>query len=206
MTVKKEDRRVHRTRNMLHEALLDLIIEKGYEAITVQDIIDRANVGRSTFYSHFQDKEHLLKSNIGQLRDFLKQQRVHRALPEVSDGYRFGFSLAMLQHVQSHKRIYKAVAGKQSGALVMYHMHKMLADLTREEIMVLFPCTDSLTIPQDVAIQFVVNSFWSLVTWWMDQNTPYSADEMDRMFHTLTLSGITALRGENQSKSTNQTK
>jgi AcrR family transcriptional regulator len=73
MSAKKEDRRVQRTRTMLFDALLDLIIEKGYEAITVQDIIDRANVGRSTFYSHFSDKEQLLLGNIDQLRESLKQ-------------------------------------------------------------------------------------------------------------------------------------
>jgi AcrR family transcriptional regulator len=179
---------------MLYEALLDLIIEKGYEAITVQDLIDRANIGRSTFYSHFLDKEQLLLGNIGKLSEFLKQQFATRSLPEISGEYRFSFSLAMLQHVHSHKRIYKAVAGKQSGVLVLFHMQRMLVDLVREEIVVLLPSSASSSIPQDIAIEFVVNTFWSLLTWWMDQKTPYSAAEMDRMFHTLTLSGINALQ------------
>ena len=60
MATKMEDRRVQRTRALLLSALLDLIVEQGYEEITVQDIVDRANVGRSTFYAHFLDKRELL--------------------------------------------------------------------------------------------------------------------------------------------------
>jgi AcrR family transcriptional regulator len=169
------------------------MVEKGYDAITVQDLIDRANVGRSTFYSHFLDKEQLLLGSIDQLREFLKQQCDMRSLPTESSGYRFGFSLAMLQHVQSDKLIFRAVAGKQSGVLVIYHIKRMLTELAREEIAALLANTISSKIPQEVAIVFVVNTFWSILTWWMEQNTSYSAIEIDQMFHTLTLSGISAL-------------
>jgi AcrR family transcriptional regulator len=66
---KKADRRIQRTRRLLQDALVGLILEKGYEAITVQDILDRANVGRSTFYEHFYDKDDLLLSSFEFLRD-----------------------------------------------------------------------------------------------------------------------------------------
>src|SRR5690242_13310 len=65
---KAPDRRIQRTRQLLLDSLIQLILEKGYESITVQDIIDRANVGRSTFYSHFQDKEDLLLSGFESMR------------------------------------------------------------------------------------------------------------------------------------------
>lgn len=191
---KKEDRRVQRTRNMLYDALLDLMIEKGYEAITVQDIIDRANVGRSTFYSHFFDKEQLLLGSIGQLREFLKQQSANRSLSDVSGEYQFGFSLAMLQHVQSHIRIYKATVGKKGGALVLQHIQHMLADLVRDEIAMFLPYSASSPIPQDVMTDFVVNTFLTLLTWWVDRNMPCPAADMDRIFHKLTLSGLNALQ------------
>ncbi len=61
MVRQKTDRRVQRTRQLLHDALISLILQKGYDRITVQDIVDRANVGRSTFYDHFQDKDDLRK-------------------------------------------------------------------------------------------------------------------------------------------------
>lgn len=193
MPDKKEDRRVQRTRNLLHEALLDLMIEKGYDAITIQDIIDRANVGRSTFYTHFPDKEQLLLSSIGQLREFLKEQRTLRTAPVEPGEVRFGFSLPMLQHVQSHKRIYRATVGKQSGGLILHHMQRMLTELVRDEVEAMMPNPGALPIPPEIATDFVVNTFLSLLTWWMDRNMPCSANELDKIFHRLALFGIGTL-------------
>src|SRR5262245_23066722 len=70
------DRRIQRTRDLLHQALISLMIEKGYEVITVQDIIDRANVGRSTFYAHYVGKQDLLVSGLkGLSKHLLAHQR-----------------------------------------------------------------------------------------------------------------------------------
>lgn len=192
---KKEDRRVVKTRNLLHEALLDLMIEKGYEAITVQDIIDRANVGRSTFYSHFIDKEQLLESTINQLRDFLKHQStVHQSTEE----HRFGFSLAMLEHVQSNRLIYKATVSKKGGAVVLQYMQRIIADLTGDSIEQLLAETASLPVPKVVAVDFVVNTFLILLAWWVDQNIPCSATELDGIFHNMTLRGLNAFQLNNK--------
>ncbi len=69
MKTGQTDRRVQRTQALLQDALLALIEEKGYAAITVQDILDRANLGRSTFYMHYRDKDDLLVSGFEQLKD-----------------------------------------------------------------------------------------------------------------------------------------
>src|SRR5438552_11345004 len=73
MAEAKEDRRIQRTRLMLRSAMVSLIRERGFEALTVQDIIDRADVGRSTFYSHFKSKEDLLEGSVAMLRASLKK-------------------------------------------------------------------------------------------------------------------------------------
>src|SRR5512134_762137 len=73
MGAKGPDRRVQRTRQSLQDALVELIVEKGYEDITIQDVIDRANVGRSTFYTHFLDKEDLFLSEFEGLWRQLEQ-------------------------------------------------------------------------------------------------------------------------------------
>ena len=101
---------VGRTRKALKEALTDLILEKGYEGVTVQDVIDRADVGRSTFYAHFVDKDDLLMAILADLE-----------MPGLDpstwkpDDPAFGWTLALFRHFGSGKRLFKAVASSQSG-------------------------------------------------------------------------------------------
>ena len=106
---------MRRTRTLLQNAL---ILEKGYEAVTVQDIIDRANVGCSTFYAHFLDKQQLLLSRVEELYVFLAQQHAQGV---TSGGQRLSFSLAMLKHAQSYRHVYQALVGKQGGTIVFRH-------------------------------------------------------------------------------------
>src|SRR5438093_4829455 len=120
-TAKPPDRRVQRTRKLLQDALVSLMIEKGYEATTVQDIIDRANLGRATFYAHFADKETLLVSRLEDLRAML-------ALRQQAGGV-LGFSLAMFEHARGHLSLYAAIVAKESGAFVLQRIHRTIADL-----------------------------------------------------------------------------
>lgn len=192
MAAKAEDRRVQRTRKLLLDALMDLILEKGYEAVTVQDIIDRANVGRSTFYAHFVDKQQLLLSGVEQLHAFLaQQQRAPLTGPGESGERALGFSLAMFQHARGHHRIFRAI-GKQSGAIVQQHIQRVLADLVRGELAALVPRSGPSPIPLDVVVQYTVSAFLALLMWWLDQKMPCSAEEMDQTFRALALPGITA--------------
>ncbi|MGH9856414.1 MAG: TetR/AcrR family transcriptional regulator, partial [Acidobacteriota bacterium] len=82
---KRPDRRVQRTRELLRDALTSAVLEKGYEATTVQDILDRANLGRSTFYAHYRDKDELLVSGFEHLRQIFEEydgQLPHGGNPE----------------------------------------------------------------------------------------------------------------------------
>jgi AcrR family transcriptional regulator len=180
----------------LNDAFLDLIIEKGYDAITVQDLIDRANVGRTTFYSHFQDKEQLLINSINRIRELIVPIGTSRVI-EGNSVYPFHFSLAIIQHVQSHKRIYNATVGRQSGAIVLHHFKCLLRDIIFDEMTTHLLNPSTLEIPQEVVIDYMTQAFHSLLTWWLDNQTPCSATELDSMFHTLVLSGIGAyMKGE----------
>src|SRR5438034_11484824 len=102
VTARARDRRIDRTQQLLRSALLSLIQEKGFEALSVQDIIDRANVGRATFYAHFDNKEDLLASGIEGLRASLKE-RQRQALAQVpSDERLFAFSHELFVHANEH--------------------------------------------------------------------------------------------------------
>ncbi len=109
------DRRAARTRKALHLALMSLILRKDYEAITIQDIIDEADVGRSTFYGHYTGKEDLLRSGFETLRSELTDARRHA--PARRDGSQdepLGFSLAMFEHASRYTETYRALASSLS--------------------------------------------------------------------------------------------
>src|SRR5574337_330145 len=110
MTKKILDRRIRRTRKLLQDALLSLILEKSYDEVTVQDVIDRANVGRSTFYAHFQGKEDLFLSEFEELR---MQFEDHLASQPIISSDPWDMSLMMFRHAQDQRQLYKALAGKQ---------------------------------------------------------------------------------------------
>ena len=101
----RPDRRPERTRRSLRNALIALMTEKPYESITVEDIINRADVGRSTFYTHYRDKDALLMDNLAGLRSILEQP----ALAEPATRRRLvRFSLPLFRHVHDEQRLARA--------------------------------------------------------------------------------------------------
>ena len=99
-----QDRRTQKTRKALSEALISLMFEKSYESIVVQDILDRANVGRSTFYTHFRDRDELLVNGLQDLRELLRTaQTAARALADFACPDREAarqFSAKSLHHIR----------------------------------------------------------------------------------------------------------
>ena len=185
------DRRIQRTREVLHQALISLMIEKGYEVITVQDIINRANVGRSTFYAHYVGKQDLLLSGLKNLsKNLLVHQRTSLARKGSFREKGFGFSLAFFEHVHSHRNVYHAIVGRQSGAVVIGELRSMLAELVRNDLKTL-PAGESLSdLPRNAVIQFVVGALMSVVTWWLDERSKLSPAEANAIFGRLTLPAI----------------
>src|SRR5437763_8598382 len=135
VAAKRLDRRVERTQQVLRAALLSLIQEKGFESLSVQDIIDRANVGRATFYAHFDNKEDLLASGIDGLRTTLREhQRQALSRAPGGDDRLFAFSQELFVHAYAHREVFRAMLGKRSGAVIQHLLHKMLIDLVREDL------------------------------------------------------------------------
>ncbi len=187
---KSKDRRVERTRSLIRNAFLELTQEKGYSAVTVQNIIDRANVGRSTFYAHFLDKEQLLLSEFKEFQDFLRQQRGNRSIAQRDpDMCVLGFGLAMFEHVQENYHHFKALFTRQDTAFLHQQMQKFLVELVQEELMAM-PRDVSSPLPTDALAQFIVNAYWALLFWWCEHEMPYSAKEMDRLTYVLITSGV----------------
>lgn len=187
MTHKKEDRRVQRTRQLLREALISLILEQRYETITVQDILDRANVGRSTFYAHFPDKEALLLSSFYELGQDLHAHIIEEVeqLKEAE-----GIScLHLFRHAESNYPLYKAMMGGKGIDVVVETGTEYMQIYLQEQIKPLTGNNEP-QVPMLVLIKYLTGALMSLLRWWLDNDMPHSPEKMDEMFQQIAMPGV----------------
>lgn len=180
----KGDRRSLRTRQSLSEAFMALMMEKSYDAITVEDIIDRANVGRSTFYTHFEHKDGLLSSNFSRLMEELNVNMVS----EQSGA--FLPSLALFRHVQNHYALYKALVWGRGLEYVSRSIQGVLSKSIESQINQLLAGQQRLSMPPDLIANYVSSAFLTLLKWWLDNDLQDSPERMDERFHQLVLPGV----------------
>jgi len=188
----KSDKRVERTRQALQAALLELMVECGYERLSVQQILDRAGVGRATFYTHFGSKEELLRSSLERLREQLAQERNSAAGGAPDSSIPLGFSLAFFRHVDGHRKLYRAIVGRESGAIVDKQLRRLLADLVLREVG-LRGSNAQARAKADLTAQYVAGAIMAVVTWWLDRNIKLSAEEIDSTFRQMTLPALQAI-------------
>lgn len=188
-TAKGTDRRVLRTRRLLRDALVTLILERGWDETSVQDVCDRADVGRSTFYTHFADKEELLTSGFGDFRKALRAQ--HPAPAAGRTVQPLAFSRTLLEHVQENRRMFRALVGKRSGLVVQRHFRELLLELVREDLAPLIPSGVRL----EAAAHYLTGAFFELVSWWLDMRGPLAPAELDELFQQLTAPVLASLQG-----------
>jgi AcrR family transcriptional regulator len=181
------DRRAARTRKALHAALMSLILRKGYDAITIQDIIDEADVGRSTFSAHYTGKEDLLRRGFATLRAELSDaQRTARSRAEGWPTEPFGFSLAMFEHASGYTDVYRALVGGRGGVVALSEIRRALAEIVTRDLGV----EDGATVPQEIRVEFIVGTFLTVLTWWLERRPELSPAEVDAIFRQLAISGI----------------
>ena len=180
------DRRVTKTIASLRLALTELILEKHYDAITVQDIIDRANVGRSTFYTHFRDKEDLL---IGDWKKFLGMLAAHIDLDGAAHG-RLAPVEGLMMHLKDYHALYRALAKAGKSERLFSTGTEYLSEKIEEKFAARQAAGDELSVPPAVCGHFLALQIFGLLKWWLDRNMPYSPSEMASMFNTLVAPGI----------------
>ncbi len=185
MKTQKTDRRSERTRQLLLDALLKLMAEKQYDLITVQDVIDKANVGRSTFYAHYQDKDDLLTSSFERVLALLN--------PHIDYDYAATARLlhveGLFQHVKDHHHLYKALIWGQGIESLFKTGQTYLARNIEEQIVLLAPQHD-LSVPLPILSNYLAGTLLTLLKWWLDNNMPYTPQRMDEIFQQLVMPGV----------------
>lgn len=185
----RSDRRVMRTKQMLREALLSLVRERGFEELSVQDILDRANVGRATFYAHFKNKEDLLFSGFEELRESLqKLQREALSRRADADVRLFAFSGAIFDHTNQFRDVFRLMSGRRSGAIVQQTLRKILVSLIREELSMLQRSrSESRSERMEASVSFLADGLSGMLLWWLSGKQRMSVDEVNGLFRALAI-------------------
>src|SRR5215216_114045 len=173
MTEDKKDRRSQRTRHLLSAALVQLIREKDYNSITVSDIIERANVGRSTFYAHYRDKDDLFVGELDRVIEVLSQQ-----IPSQEE-MPFFPSLGLFRHVGEQYELYKALVWTPGIDLLIKHLQKSLSQRVQQGLV---KSGQEFDTPLPILANFITGNFLTLLKWWLENKRIYSAEQMDTIF------------------------
>jgi AcrR family transcriptional regulator len=174
----RTDRRVLRTREALRDALLVLMVERGWDAIDIQSLCERANVGRSTFYLHYPNKEALLAGGFGDLRTALREQAGQRppAGPDL-----LAFVAGLVEHVHAQQQVFRAMLGRRSGHYVQDRFRELLVELVEAER----PAGARRSWQAQGVSNYLAGALFQLLVWWLGASRPQQPQEITALFHVL---------------------
>lgn len=174
-TAPRPDRRIERTKEFLRQALIELLAEKPWEDISVQDVCDRAEIGRSTFYLHYAHKEELLAAGLDSLRAHLRGTDEKSASQEP-----FRFIEGLVEHVEEQRQIFRSIIGRRSGHTVQRLFREMIELLVKEDLMDRHRSANEL----DFTARFVAGGIVEALALWVDTPRNLSAMEIVRSLQT----------------------
>ena len=194
MTAKRApDRRIQKTRTVLHEALVSLIHEKEYDSIVVKEILHRANVGRSTFYTHFRDKDELFVSGIHEMLRALRPVR----LPPAARRYEklVWFSLPVLEHLERQRRLGASRIGPRGAAILHQHLQGALAELIADDVKKALQRRRKTapSVPASLLTQHIASTFVLVLNWWLQTRSSLSAENANDLFLALVVPALAAV-------------
>lgn len=186
MTREKPDPRVVRTRQMLREAFMALIAEKGFETVTIQDITERATLNRATFYLHYRDKYELLtdlfETLIGDITPMPPEDMALRSpyavVPDLAK---------VFDHFAEHADFYRSLLGNQGVLAFTVRIRDYIEEVGRKWLDI--PGAEGV-VNRDIAINYLASAYLGVVTWWLEHDMPYTSEEMAMQLMHLTAGGL----------------
>jgi AcrR family transcriptional regulator len=183
------DRRVIRTRRLLRDALMELILEKGYDSVTVQDITDRANLGRATFYLHYPGgKDELLISSLERLYEDLAARIAPMTREEWLAGQRMP-GLIAFEHAAEQRALYRVILNGGGSGMIARRIREYMAHNSYERLRGWVG--DAPTpVPLEIIAQYMAGSLLTLIGWWLEQEQPHSSQEMADYYYRLIMPSV----------------
>jgi AcrR family transcriptional regulator len=187
----QEDRRTQRTQQDLMDALLDLLSVKHYDAISVKDIIEKANVGRSTFYAHYQTKDDLLKCGFERALDILLDQIV---FDETERNLTLD-TTPLFRHAQGHAKLFRTLAWGSGFEVITTQGQAALCAKILPRLSPFASSMGPTAVPQSILAYSLAGSILLLLKWWLENDMPNSPETMDGFFQQLIMPGIRSTLG-----------
>ncbi|MFO0724715.1 MAG: TetR/AcrR family transcriptional regulator [Myxococcota bacterium] len=178
-----DDRRVRRTKRQLRGALLGLILERGWDAVRIQDVCRAADVGRSTFYLHFADKEDLLLSGFDDLLEELVRARQGKLQP-------LSFVEPLVLHASQNLSLFRKVAGSRSGHEVIWRFKDVVSTVVERELTELKVAKTA----RPIVARFVAGGISELIFGWLEKPSGVSAETLASRCQNLALSAIAGVK------------
>ncbi|MFK7803411.1 MAG: TetR/AcrR family transcriptional regulator [Anaerolineae bacterium] len=178
MAEQKLDRRVQRTRALLNSALMILVREKGYDNVTIEDITERANLGRTTFYLHYQSKDDLFLDHHSNFASHTTMDKISRnqligvdPMPELAD---------FLEQMEGGKEMILTIFNSKDRNIIFHNVIAQVKDNLGASLEQAFPgCVANL--PLDYLTHYLAISQISIVEWWLKNRTGYDPAEVAKM-------------------------
>lgn len=186
----KTDPRIRRTRERLHQTLLQLSLENGYDQVTVQDILQRSETARSTFYAHFQDKDDLLLTGLQETNPPL-----FAVAPDPHQEPIKHFTDTLFSHIDANKTIARVFFGSSAGPIMMGHLRNLIVVEARQLL-----SSRALDLPSDIPaemlVQYIASASFGLLSWWVDRDFCPTAMQMSAHCSSLIRCGLFATPGK----------
>jgi AcrR family transcriptional regulator len=155
----------------------------------VQDILDRAGIGRTTFYAHYFDKKDALESTTEQMMEVFSHQITH---PEAGPGILPG--LAIFRHVHQHRQVFQALF--RHGGVVLWETGQATLSKAIEQALVSrLPGKHSPSVPFPTVARYLAGAFFNLLQGWLEEESPETPEQMDHIFQQLVMPGVWATIG-----------
>jgi AcrR family transcriptional regulator len=181
---KEDDRRVIKTRMVIQDALFTLMQEKSFNKITIQEIIDRANVGRSTFYSHYETKEDLLLCSTEHLLEALNQYIMEYL--DMDEGRSRLLPVGELfDHIRENSKIMKGLMRAESSEIFFDKIQSNWNIKMEDYVKARLPKDYEPAVPIVILTNHIANTLINLLKWWINNRMPYTSEQMDRYFQEL---------------------
>ncbi len=174
-------RRRMQTRQRLIQATLQLVLDKGFDAISIQDITDKADLGRGTFYIHFKDKEEVVWTAFEEMYQQL-EQKAHSQLDRRTPQVEYFGLLNIFRHVQENRVLYRVMFGGQGSAALTVRVQDFLANTFLTDIRAApEPPEVNFNIPEEIEAQILTGVISRLIYWWLETPNRYTPEQMAAM-------------------------